>query len=109
MTDLVTRAETRGDVVAAAVCDAAAGRLVKMLADVRDPADPAPLVTAGGVVRDPRTPIGRRLRALIAARFTGDVLSPADGTVGAAWLAVRSLHPDAPLTEVHRHLAGVTP
>jgi N-acetylglucosamine kinase-like BadF-type ATPase len=105
---LVTRAETQGDVVAAAVCDAAAERLAKMLADVRDAADPAPLVTAGSVVRDPRAPIGRRLRALIAARFTGDVLTAADGTVGAAWLAVRSLHPDAPLTAVHTRLAGGT-
>jgi glucosamine kinase len=67
---LVTQAETQGDVVAAAVCDLAAERLAKMLADVREATD----------------------------------LTPADGTVGAAWLAVRSLHPGAPLTDVHTRL-----
>jgi len=101
---LVTRAETEGDVVAAAVCDAAAERLIKILADVRDPADPGPLVTAGSVVRDPRSPVGGRLRRLIAARFTGNVLTPTDGVVGAAWLAVRSLDPGRPLTDVHARL-----
>jgi glucosamine kinase len=101
---LVTLAETQGDVVAAAICDAAAERLIKILADVRDPADPAPLVTAGSVVRDPRSAVGRRLRLLIAARFTGTVLTPADGVVGAAWLAVRSLDPGRPLTAVHARL-----
>jgi N-acetylglucosamine kinase-like BadF-type ATPase len=103
---LVTQAETQGDVVAAAVCDAAAERLAKMLADVRDATDPAPLVTAGSVVRDARSPVGRRLRGLIAGRFTGDVLAAADGVVGAVWLAVRSLYPDKPLTDVHARLGS---
>ena len=101
---LVTQAETQGDVVAAAVCDAAAGRLAKMLADVRDAADPAPLVMVGSVVRDARAPVGRRLRRLIAARFAGDVLTPADGLVGAAWLAVRRIDPGKPLIDVHARL-----
>ena len=101
---LVTQAETQGDVVAAAVCDAAAERLAKMLADVREATDPAPLVTAGSVAGDARTPVGRRLRALIAVQFTGNVLTPADGVVGAAWLAVRRLHPETPLADVHARL-----
>jgi len=101
---LVTQAETQGDVVAAAICEAAAERLIKILADVRDETDPAPLVTVGSVAGDPRSPVGRRLRALIAARFTGNVLTPADGVVGAAWLAVRSLDPGTRLTDVHARL-----
>jgi len=101
---LVTRAETEGDVVAGALCDAAAERLAEMLAGVREAGEATPLVVVGSVVRDRGGPVGRRLRALIAGRFAGDVLAAEDGLVGAAWLAVRSLWPGESLTEVHTRL-----
>jgi glucosamine kinase len=106
---LVTEAEAAGDAVAAAICDDAAARLVRLVGDVREPDEAVPLVLNGSVVREPGSPVGRRVRRRIAERFTGEVLTPADGIVGAAWLAVRSIRPewsDARLAEVHARLAG---
>jgi N-acetylglucosamine kinase-like BadF-type ATPase len=106
---LVVEAEPAGDAVAAAICDDAAARLVRLVADVRRPDEDAPLVLNGSVVRSPSSPVGRRVRRLIADRFTGDVLTPADGIAGAAWLAVRSIRPqwsEARLAVVHARLAG---
>jgi N-acetylglucosamine kinase-like BadF-type ATPase len=109
MAPLVIEAETAGDAVAAAICDDAAARLVRLVGDVREPGEAVPLVLNGSVVRSPSSPVGRRVRRLIAERFTGEVLAPADGIVGAAWLAVRGIRPqwsDARLAEVHARLAG---
>jgi glucosamine kinase len=106
---LVVEAEVAGDAVAAAICDDAAARLVRLVGDVRGPDEAVPLVLNGSVVHEPRSPVGRRVRRLIAERFTAEVLTPADGIVGAAWLAVRSIRPqwsDARLAEVHARLAG---
>lgn len=109
---LVVEAEEAGDETAAAICDEATAHLARLVADVRDPAEAAPLVLNGSVVRSPGSPVGRRLRTLLAERFTGDVLTPADGIAGAAWLAVRTVHPrrtDEQLAEVHARLIGAHP
>ncbi|MFC7273087.1 N-acetylglucosamine kinase [Paractinoplanes rhizophilus] len=101
---VVVEAEAAGDAVAAAICDDAAARLVRLVGDIRGPRDADPLVLNGSVVREPDAPVGRRVRRLIAERFGGEVLTPADGIAGAAWLAVRSLRPQWPderLAEVH--------
>ncbi|MFF5288948.1 N-acetylglucosamine kinase [Paractinoplanes globisporus] len=106
---LVVAAEAAGDAVAATICDDAAARLVGLIGEVRATGESAPLVLNGSVVREPASPVGRRVRELIAGRFGGDVLAPADGLVGAAWLAVRSIRPEWPdqrLTEIHARLAG---
>jgi glucosamine kinase len=106
---LVVEAEEAGDAVAAAICDDAAARLVRLVDDVRGPDEAVPLVLNGSVVRSPRSPVGRRVRRLVAERFAGEVLTPADGIVGAAWLAVRGIRPQwsqARLAEVHARLAG---
>jgi glucosamine kinase len=106
---LVVEAEAAGDAVAAAICDDAATRLVRLIADVRAPDEAVPLVLNGSVVRSPSSPVGRRVRRLIADRFAGAVLTPADGIAGAAWLAVRSIRPqwsEERLAEVHARLAG---
>ncbi|MBO0871024.1 MAG: hypothetical protein J2P15_20935, partial [Micromonosporaceae bacterium] len=84
---LVAEAEAAGDAVAAEICDRAAAHLVATIGAVRTPEEDSPLVLNGGVVRSPRSPVGRRVRALAAARFAGDILIPADGAAGAAWLA----------------------
>jgi N-acetylglucosamine kinase-like BadF-type ATPase len=106
---LVIEAELAGDAVASNICDGAAARLVRTVGDVREPDESGPLVLNGGVVRSPESPVGRRLRRRIAERFAGDVLTPADGMVGAAWLAVRSIRPqwsEARLAAVHARLTG---
>jgi glucosamine kinase len=109
MAPLVVEAEIAGDAVAGGICDDAAARLVRLVGDVRTPDEAVPLVLNGSVVRSPRSPVGRRVRRLLAERFTGEVLTPADGIAGAAWLAVRSIRPQwsgARLAEVHARLAG---
>jgi glucosamine kinase len=108
---LVTAAESAGDAVASAICDAAAAHLVATIGAVREPGEDAPLVLAGGLVNQPESAIGSRVRALVGARFPGPVLIPADGLVGAAWLAVREARPEATedeLAAVHARLAGVS-
>lgn len=104
---LVAEAETSGDAVAAEICDRAAAHLLTTIGAIRAPEEDSPLVLNGGVVHSARSPVGRRVRALAAARFAGYVLTPADGTAGAAWLAVRRACPtasEAHLTAVHRRL-----
>ncbi|MFI5889560.1 N-acetylglucosamine kinase [Actinoplanes sp. NPDC051513] len=109
---LVVEAEAAGDAVAAAICDDAAARLARLVGDVRGPHETGPLVLNGSVVREADSPVGRRVRRLIAERFPGDVLTAADGIAGAAWLAVRSIRPhwsDERLAQVHALLAGRPP
>jgi N-acetylglucosamine kinase-like BadF-type ATPase len=104
---LVADAEASGDAVAAEICDRAAAHLLETIGAIRGPEEDTPLVLNGGVVRSARSPVGRRVRALAAARFAGDMLTPADGTAGAAWLAVRRACPaasEAHLAAVHRRL-----
>lgn len=108
---LVADAESAGDAVASAICDAAAAHLVATIGAVREPGEDAPLVLAGGLVNRPESAIGSRVRSLVPARFAGPVLTPADGLVGAAWLAVRAARPGATedeLAAVHARLAGVS-
>ena len=108
---LVIEAESAGDAVASAICDAAAAHLVATVAALREPGEDAPLVLAGGLVDRPESAIGSRVRGLVGVRFAGAVLTPADGLVGAAWLAVREARPDATedeLSAVHARLAGVS-
>ncbi|WP_306204745.1 N-acetylglucosamine kinase [Actinoplanes sp. RD1] len=65
---LVTAAASAGDAVAGLICDDAAGRLVRLVRDVREPGEETPIVLHGSVVRDPGSPIGRRVRDLLAKR-----------------------------------------
>ncbi|WP_433364265.1 N-acetylglucosamine kinase [Actinoplanes sp. CA-142083] len=109
---LVVEAEAAGDAVAAAICDDAAARLVRLVGDVRGPAEADPLVLNGGVVRAQDAPVGRRVRRLIAERFAGEVLTAADGIAGAAWLAVRDIRPQwsgERLAQVHALLTAPAP
>ncbi|WP_067506577.1 N-acetylglucosamine kinase [Actinoplanes sp. TFC3] len=99
---LVTEAEAAGDQVAAAICEDAADRLAGSVAQVREPGERTPLVFSGSLVR---TPVGRR----VVQRIGGEVLTPADGVVGAAWLAVRHLRSgwtESQLAHVHAVLAA---
>ncbi|WP_305783808.1 N-acetylglucosamine kinase [Symbioplanes lichenis] len=100
---LVTTAADAGDAVAGLICDDAAGRLVRLVADVRDPAATTPIVLTGGVAGPAGSPVGRRVRE----QLEGEVLATSDGVAGAAWLAVRDVHPEWPetrLAEVHARL-----
>jgi N-acetylglucosamine kinase-like BadF-type ATPase len=106
---LVTEAESAGDAVASTICDRAAAHLVRAIGDVRAPDEDGPLVLNGGVVRSPTSPVGRRVRGLVAERFAGEVLTPVDGLVGAVWLAVRTISPQWPetrLAAVHARLGA---
>jgi N-acetylglucosamine kinase-like BadF-type ATPase len=99
---LVIAAESAGDAVASAVCDAAAAHLVETIGSVREPGEDAPLVLTGGLVSPPDSAVGSRVRALATARFAGPVLTPPDGVVGAAWLALRRARPHASKAELAR-------
>jgi N-acetylglucosamine kinase-like BadF-type ATPase len=104
---LVVEAEAAGDAVASSICDRAAAHLAQTIGEIRQPDEDWPLVLSGGVVRSPESAIGRRIRTLIAVGFSGDVLTPADGVVGATWLAVREALPcssEAELAAVHTRL-----
>lgn len=92
------------DAAAARICDRAAEQLLATLAAVRSSEERGPLVLNGSVVRDPAGPVGARLRALIGARFAGPVLVPADGTAGAAWLALRAMVGAPAATTAHARL-----
>ncbi|GAA5193745.1 BadF/BadG/BcrA/BcrD ATPase family protein [Rugosimonospora acidiphila] len=106
---LVAEAEAAGDEVATSICDRAAAHLVRTIGEVREPGERGPLVLNGGVVRSPHSPVGRRVRRLIAERFAGEVLTPADGIAGAVWLAVRAARPqwsEERLAAIHARLTG---
>jgi glucosamine kinase len=104
---LVAEAEAAGDAVAADICDRAAAHLAGAVADVRHPEDHSPLVLGGSVIAAPQSAVGKRVRAMLSARFAGDLVATADGTVGAVWLAIRHASPGATEQElacVHRRL-----
>ena len=106
---LVTEAESAGDAVAAGICDASAAHLVATVGAVREPGEDTPLVLTGGLVNVAESAVGSRVRARLRARFAGTVLTPVDGLVGAAWLAVRGARAgesEAELARVHRRLAA---
>lgn len=106
---LVTEAESAGDPVASEICDAAAAHLLATIGAIREPGEDTPLVLSGGLVNVPESAVGSRVRKRARARFAGTVLTPVDGLVGAAWLAVRAARPrasEADLAAVHGRLAA---
>lgn len=95
-----------GDGGAVAIIEHASTELLLTLERVREPAETTPLVMVGGVLRE-GSAVGRSLRALVAEHFAGPVLAAADGVVGAAWLAARSVTQDEERsTASHKRLMG---
>lgn len=70
------------DPAARAIVEQAASILADMAREARSPGESTPIVLVGSVV-GPTTPVGELLRATLP----GPVLSAADGSAGAAWLA----------------------
>ncbi len=86
------------DPVAEGIVEEAAGLLVQTLSRIRSPEDRTPIVLAGSLARED-SPVGKRLRTLVAERFRGPLLSASDGVGGAAWLALAAADPSAATSE----------
>jgi hypothetical protein len=65
-----------------------------------------PIVLAGRVAAE-ASPVGARLRELIAGRFAGPIRSARDGVGGAAWLALGEVDPGT-AGEAARRRLGLT-
>lgn len=104
---LVGRAARGGDAVARAIADDAAARLLASVDAVRDEVPPgSPVVVTGSVARE--GPIADAVRAGLASRGVQPVTA-GDGVLGAAALALREHHGDAPLaTEIHERLTATS-
>lgn len=86
------------DPMAAAIIEEAASHLARLGHATRTPGETTPIVLAGSVI-SPDSPVGLALRKKLAHET--EVLSAADGAVGAAWLAaLRAWGPDAPRPSV---------
>ena len=86
---LVTRLAT-DDPAAAAIVDRAADRLVRTLAGL-DPEPGRPIVVAGSLLLSGptgATPVGARLREVLAERLDNPLTEAGPGVAGAAWLAL---------------------
>lgn len=90
---LVEESADQGDDGAIEIIEQAAVELIRTVERVRDPADDAPLVMAGGVL-GPSSRVGQALRKHLAARFDGPLMVASDGVAGATWLAARSVLSD---------------
>lgn len=101
---LVVAGERSGDAASAQICDRAAELLCDTVSLVRDADEATPIVVNGSVVRAADSPVGSRVRTLLAERFTGAVLAPTDGTLGATWLAIRAVDPGGDLAAAHQRL-----
>jgi glucosamine kinase len=86
------------DPMAAAIIEEAAAHLAHLAHATRTPGETTPIVLAGSVI-SPDSPVGLSLREQLS--HEAQVLSAADGAVGAAWLAaLRAWGPDAPRPSV---------
>jgi len=94
----VTAAHAAHDPAAERIVEEAAGLLARTLERVRLPGEGTPIVLAGSVAGED-SPVGARLRLLVAARLSGVVLSAHDGVGGAAWLALAAADPGAATPE----------
>lgn len=82
------------DPMAAVIIEEAAAHLARLADASRTPGETSPIVLAGSVI-SPDSPVGQALRKQLS--HEPNVLSAADGAVGAAWLsALRAWGPDAP-------------
>jgi glucosamine kinase len=89
-------ANAGNDPRAAAIVAEAARLLTQQALAVRAAGDRTPVVLVGGVAAA-GGPVGDMLRAALAEKSGGPVLSAADGAAGAAWLAaIEVVGPDAP-------------
>jgi glucosamine kinase len=106
---LVTAAHDAGDPVAVDIVEGAARRLADTLARLPEAEPSGPIVLAGSLTR-PESPIGARLRVLLAeqssAPFSGDPVTARDEVVGAAWLALLSAGAGLATAPVRAQLAG---
>lgn len=102
---LVTAASAVGDPVAQGIVEEAASLLAETLGRARQPAERTPIVLAGSLTRAD-SPVGAKLRALVAERFSGPVLSAHDGVGGAAWLALAAADPAAATDEARARLTA---
>lgn len=86
------------DPMAEAIIEEAAAHLAELADATRTPGETTPIVLAGSVI-GPDSPVGQSLRKQLS--HEAEVLSAADGAVGAAWLAaLRAWGPDAPRPSV---------
>jgi len=102
---LVTAAHAAGDPVARSIVEEAARLLLETVGRVRRPDERTPIVLAGSVVRED-SPVGATLRALLAERLPGTLLSARDGVGGAAWLALAAADPAAATDEARLRLTA---
>lgn len=102
---LVTAAQTVGDPVARSIVEEGARLLAQTVGRVRRPSERTPIVLAGSVAHED-SPVGSTLRALIAERLPGTVLSAPDGVGGAAWLALAAADPGAATDEARIRLTA---
>ncbi|MFC7623751.1 N-acetylglucosamine kinase [Microlunatus sp. GCM10028923] len=95
------------DPAAARIADRAAEVLAATLGRL-EPGPELPIVLAGSVLQPGPagrpTPVGSRLRALLAERYENPLHEAGPGVVGAAWLAVPAERRGDP--ELHRRLLG---
>lgn len=103
---LVTAADAAGDLVASRMVDEAAQMLAQTVSRIREPSERTPIVLAGGLARE-GSPVGSKLRTLIAEQFEGAMLSAADGVGGAAWLALATADPSVATEEARIRLTAV--
>ncbi|KRV48945.1 ATPase [Wenjunlia vitaminophila] len=101
----VAAAFDAGEPAAVDIVERAAGLLADTVGLVRRGVGPdAPLVIAGSV-GSAASPVGRRLKEILAGRIEGELLTAGDGVAGATWLALRDLDPALATAETHTRLA----
>lgn len=100
---LVTSAFAARDPVAEVIVAEAARLLAQTIGRLRQPDQRTPIVLAGSLARED-SPVGTRLRGLIAERFSGSLLSAHNGVGGAAWLALTMADPEAATAEARTRL-----
>ncbi|MGI8953973.1 MAG: N-acetylglucosamine kinase [Nocardioidaceae bacterium] len=101
---LVTAAHAAGDPVAQRIVEEAARLLAVTVGRVRRTDERTPIVLAGGLAAR-SSPVGARLRSLVAEAHSGPVCSASDGAAGAAWLALSAADAGAATEEARLRLA----
>jgi len=104
---LVTAAYAVGDPVADRIVDGAVRRLAESLDRIRAGDRPGPLVLAGSLTRED-SPIGARLRSLLAERLVTEPVTARDEVVGAAWLALLATEPGSATPQLWGRLTSMT-
>ncbi|MGH3986866.1 MAG: N-acetylglucosamine kinase [Pseudonocardiaceae bacterium] len=97
---LVTAAYREGDPQAHSIVERAAAALLATISRIRDHGESTPIVLAGSLAGE-TSPVGTRLRSLLAEGFSGTVRPARTGVGGAAWLALAALDPAIATPEAH--------